>query len=227
MVSNAGFDRLKNVLNPFQTGKIDIVNPITKKVIYEDKGIVSGIVRNVVRAGEATLAIAGVSAVASKVSAVVSASSVPQITANTIGSSTFKTGSTLLSGVGYGVLGAGAGLVAGSLGSGKGGTSQPTQQTTPTQNINPAQQTNPIINTYNNQRTSTRTQNINYGSGSITSSSNQTPTLSTPTMIYPTQDLQTTQGTTAGQTSTGGSGGSTNWGMIALIGAGVYFLTRN
>jgi hypothetical protein len=148
---------------------------------------------------------------------VTTAKTVSQIGASTVGSSTFKTVATV------GALGFGAGYLL--SGSGSGGSATGSQTTNPAQTITPSQQISPNIK-YDNRQTSYQYgYNYNYGSGSINSTAEQTPVLNTPTNIYPTQDLTTTQGTNPAQTTTGGSG-SINPLLLVAVGLGAYLLLK-
>jgi hypothetical protein len=137
-------------------------------------------------------------------------------------------GSSIKTVAGAALAGTAAGYLLAPKGSGgSGGSSSPTQMVNPTQQQIPTQNTNTQNTYYNRQNTFTSTNNNNYGSGYISSSSSQTPTLSTPTNIYPTQDLAATQGVSPSQSAIGGAGGSsgsTNWLTLALVGVGAYLI---
>jgi len=131
--------------------------------------------------------------------------------------------------IGGTAIAAGAGFLAGGLLSGGGkATSSPTQNTTqdivPNQNNQSTQNTNSYID--NSQKSSVK----NYLRGDYGSiGGNLTPTLSSTTGISPSLSNSPSQNAIATanpeQTSTASSGIS--WQLIALIGAGIYFLNKN
>jgi hypothetical protein len=139
-------------------------------------------------------------------------------------------GSSFSTGTKLAVAGA-AGLAAGSLLSGKGGNSEPTQITNPFQapklDVYPVQKTdfNPSVMPTQNDTSSQS------GTGNIW---NQTKTQDTYSENYnyqnPIQEttpyFSASQDTNPELVSTGGSSG-TDWLTIGLIGAGLYFLVKD
>lgn len=213
-----GFAAVGNVLNPFANNPISLRNPFdTSQVIVEDVGAP---VRALIRTGEGALAGAGAIALWTS-SAVGTAVAGTTAAVGGVSSNLFKN-------VGAGLLGAGAGYIAGSLRSTP--TTQ-TQQQTPTQTTTtttsskqftyaPSTQIDKSIRT---QYTYNIVENSPYGAigGSAYMGGNtQTPTISpyqsTPVSVEPTQSAAQQQ-----------SASSTNWALVAgIIAAGLIFSKR-
>lgn len=130
--------------------------------------------------------------------------------------------SGLTSKLGAYILPALGGYAIGSLTSGtKAGASNPFQSVNPapTQNTRTSQDT--TANTWNTSNITNKTTGANsplYSSAEPYFSTDVSPSQTS----NPTQPLSVT----TGQDSTGGSASGTNWVTIALIGAGIYFLTK-
>lgn len=197
--------RVVDVLNPFSNAPIPLVNPITGNVINDDVG---GAVRSVVRVAEVGSLAYGVSLIPAA-GAGLASTSVP---ASSMLPASLVSGKSLLFGLGG--LAAGYGLA--SFG-------KPAPQV--------IDQT-PVVDT-------SATIPISQGSGDVSpyikgdkyagrdlfdnSYTNQSTYPTTNNYASPTVSQIPTQNTSADQAQNTG----TNWGLIALIGAGAYLFLRN
>ena len=206
---NAGL-RVLNVLNPFSNDGLALVNPVTGKVLINDVGAP---VRSTVR-------VTGAAALASGIASIPAAGAVLAGTSSASSSmpaASLALNSPLLFGLG-GLLG-GFGLA--SLGK----TAPMTQDTSAGQTVN-AYQTTDSRQFTDAQQYSYVSQNFKIKDSpgaSLYGTAIPSQTVSPALSVSPLQDVSPSQDVSPNQAQNTG----TNWGLIALIGAGVYLFLRN
>jgi len=214
---NSGWSNVANVLNPFASNPISLVNPFTGKVIANDVG---GPVRSAVRIAEAGIAIPASILGFGALTRTAASAAVPASIASTGTQSLLKTAGIA------GIAGAlGGALSAFWASGGANQTANPTQSVSPSQAPTQNPTTNPNLIPSTNP-----TQGI--GGGSIVGSPNATfiqntyqDTYSSNVQNTTSQNYQySTQITNPSQDTSQEAGSGTNWALIAAIGLGAYFL---
>ena len=202
--------RVINVLNPFSNAPIPLVNPVSGNIINNDVG---GAVRSVVRVAEAGSLAYGVSLIPAVGAGLTGISS----KATSMLPASLDTSKSLLIGLG-GLLG---GLGLASFGK----PAPMTQDTSAGQTVNTYQTTDSRQftdarqNSYVNQNFKIKDSPGASLYGTAIPSQTVSPALS----VSPIQDVSPSQEVSPTQAQNTG----TNWGLIALIGAGAYLFLRN